>query len=88
MPFNYRNIRPFSLADHKCCLVLSLGGLKARSTTETVVESRVAKTEICEKLLPISNNGPNKQSSGEISTDQDGLWQNNDVFTVMMIAPG
>jgi len=64
--------RDCSVADHTCCLVHSLRRLKARPTVETVVESRVAP--LCEKLLPISNDGPNKRSPGKMSTNQDELW--------------
>jgi len=75
--FNSRRWQRFStdffLADHTFCLEHSLGRLKARPAAETVVESRVVPP--CGKLLPISNDGPNKRSSGEMSACQDGLWR-------------
>jgi len=76
--------RNFSLADRACCLVHSLERLKVRPTTESLIESRVAPPEwhprvapLVKKMLPISNDGPNRPSSAEMSTDQptDGLWR-------------
>jgi len=60
----------FSLTDHTACLVRSPWRLKAKLVTETVAESGVGLPY--QKLLPTSNDGPNKQSSGEMSVDQDG----------------